>query len=104
MSRMDRKAGLCSVPIPLAVWDGSYPLVLTDRWALTTYKSQWMLCQARGRTGKWQPISFIGSNKRVLRRLMREKGVTCTPEADAAVNALPEDFRVWHRRHYRVSL
>lgn len=95
MSRMNRKAGLRALPLPPAVWDGSYPLVLSDGWALTADENQWMLCRARGKAGKWQPIAFVGSNKRVLRRVMRERGVICIPEADAAVNALPDVFIVW---------
>ena len=94
-----RLPGLSTPP----VWDGSSPLPLADGWALTADKNRWTLCRARGRTGKWQPIGFIGSHKRVLVRVMREEGVTLTPEAEAAVNALPEEFRTWHRRHYRVS-
>lgn len=95
MSTAGNKGRPSTLALSHAVWDGSYPLVLAEGWALTADENQWMLCQARGRTGKWQPVSFIGSNKRVLRRLVREKGVICTPDADAALSALPDDFIAW---------
>jgi len=62
--------------------------MLSDGWALTADENQWMLCRARGKAGKWQPISFIGSNKRVLRRLLRESGVNLSTEAEDAVNGV----------------
>lgn len=88
-----RFPGLATSP----VWDGSSPLPLADGWALTADQNQWMLCPARknGPAVKWQPIAFIGSHKRSLRRVIREKGVTLTPEANAAVNALPDEFLTW---------
>lgn len=104
MSAPAKKGGLRALPIPPAVWDGSHPLVLADGWALTADENQWMLCRARGRTAKWQPISSIGSNKRVLRWVMREKGVPLTPEAEDAVNALPDDFLEWQDHRARGAM
>ncbi len=37
-------------------------------------------------------ISFIGSEKRILRRVIREAGVILTPEAQARLDALPEQL------------
>ncbi len=37
-------------------------------------------------------VSFIGSEKRVLRRVLGEKGVVLTAEAAARLDALPERF------------
>ncbi len=37
-------------------------------------------------------ISFIGSEKRVLHRCLREAGVVLTAEASARLDALPERF------------
>ncbi len=41
----------------------------------------------------WQPIAYIASEKRILRRLLRETG--CRPDADGAahLDAMPETFR-----------
>ncbi len=41
----------------------------------------------------YEAVSFIGSEKRVLRRVLREKAVILTVEAQARVDALPETFR-----------
>ena len=43
------------------------------------------------RTG-WTGVSFIGSEKRVLHRCLREKGIILTAEAKARLDALPEQF------------
>lgn len=104
MNAVTKTEGHIALPVSVGVWDGSHPLLLLDGWALTADDNQWKLCRARGKAGKWQPISSIGSNKRVLRRVMRERGVNLTQEAEDAVNALPDDFRIWHRRHHRASL
>jgi hypothetical protein len=40
----------------------------------------------------WKGISFIGSKKRVLRRVLGEKGVILTAEAQARLDALPDNF------------
>ncbi len=40
----------------------------------------------------WRAVSFIGSEKRVLHRVLGEKGVVLTPEAQARLDALPERF------------
>lgn len=84
-----------------AMWNGAGLLPLADGWALSADRNQWMLCRKRG--PKWQPVSFVGSNKGVLRRIMREDGVTCTPEADAAVNALSDEFLTWRHGCQRVQ-
>ncbi len=75
------------------------------RWRLAYDRQQWVL---QRRTGKprvrrlegyavadsgWRGVSFIGSEKRVLRRVLREKAVILTVEAQARLDALPETFR-----------
>ncbi len=37
-------------------------------------------------------ISFIGGTKATLRRVLRKKGVVLTPEAQARLDVLPEQF------------
>ena len=84
------------------------PLFTLDsksRWRLAYDRQQWVL---QRRTGKprvrrleghavadsgWRGVSFIGSEKRVLRRVLGEKGVILTVEAQARLDALPETFR-----------
>ena len=41
---------------------------------------------------RWRAVSFVGSTKRVLHRVLSEKGVVLTPEAQARLDALPERF------------
>ncbi len=43
-----------------------------------------------GRAGRGFP--FVGSKKATLRRVLREKGVPLTAEAQARLDALPERF------------
>lgn len=68
---------------------------LCDDWSLGYDAQQWIVYRAhfKGDTARYLPVSFICSTKSVLRRVMREKGLTPTPEAQAALNDLPESFR-----------
>ncbi len=49
----------------------------------------WRPGPAAARAGR---ASFIGSEKRVLRRVLGEKGVILTAEAQARLDALPDNF------------
>ncbi len=74
------------------------------RWRLAYDANQWVLQQRRGKArashieghavadSGWRAVSFIGSEKRVLRRVLGEKGVVLTAEAAARLDALPERF------------
>lgn len=97
MTAVTKTGGHFALPVSVEVWDGACPLTLADGWALTADENQWMLCRARGQTGKWQPVSFVGSDKRVLRRVIREWGVSASPDAESAVNALPDGFLEWRK-------
>ena len=68
-------------------------LYLNDTWALATDGLQWILQRKQG--SKWRGVSFIASSKAVLRRVLREKGVTPTQEANRAVDALLESYSAW---------
>ncbi len=74
------------------------------RWRLAYDRQQWVL-QRRAQKPRvkrleghaiadsgWRGISFIGSEKRILYRCLREKGVVLTAEAQARLDALPEQF------------
>ncbi len=41
---------------------------------------------------EWRGVSFVGGNKTTLRRVLREAGVVLTAEAQARLDALPEQF------------
>ncbi len=74
------------------------------RWRLAYDANQWVVQRRVGtprRRGSdsaamhstgWRGVSFIGSTKRVLRRVLGEKGVVLTPEAQARLDVLPERF------------
>ncbi len=74
------------------------------RWRLAYDRQQWVV-QRRTQKARvrrieghaiadsgWRGVSFIGSEKRVLRRVLGEKGVVLTAEAAARLDALPERF------------
>ncbi len=81
-----------------------FDLDADGRWRLAFDRQQWVV-QRRvgkprsGRSGSaavrdtgWKGISFVGSEKRILRRVLLEAGVVLAPEAQARLNALPELF------------
>lgn len=71
-------------------------------WALGFDANQWMILRAKKfKSGnvKWQAMHFIGSHKRVLRRILRERGITPTPEANARLNSFPDRFLEWYAQH-----
>ncbi len=81
------------------------------RWRLAYDSNQWVLQRAKKRRTPrrqrppssalerapssimdWRGVSFVGSEKRILRRVIREAGVVLAPEAQARLDALPEQF------------
>ena len=83
------------------------PLVTLDaegRWRLAYDRQQWVVQRrvgnplpgrsgsAAGATSGWKAVSFVGSEKRVLRRVLREAGVVLTTEAQTQLDTLPEQF------------
>ncbi len=81
------------------------PLFILDaeaRWRLAYDRQQWVV-QRRRRAPRrseragiadsgWRGVSFIGSTKATLRRVLGEKRVVLTAEAQARLDALPERF------------
>ena len=77
---------------------------LEGRWRLAYDANQWVLQQRRGKArashiegrsiarSGYEAVSFIGSEKRVLRRVLGEKGVVLTAEAQTRLDALPDMF------------
>ena len=74
------------------------------RWRLAYDRQQWVV-QRRTQKARashieghavadsgWRGVSFIGSEKRVLRRVLGEKRVILTAEAQARLDALPDMF------------
>ncbi len=74
------------------------------RWRLAFDRQQWVVQQRVGiscqrgsdsaamrRTG-WMAVSFIGGKKATLARVLGEKGVILTAEAQARFDALPDMF------------
>ena len=73
---------------------------LAPGWAIGADNLQWMLMRAKIRRGQrdWTPVAFIASEKRILRRVLRENGVEPTPEAARYLDALPPTFKQWCRK------
>ncbi len=81
------------------------PLFILDaeaRWRLAYDRQQWVV-QRRRRAPRrseragiadsgWRGVSFIGSTRATLRRVLGEKRVVLTVEAQARLDALPERF------------
>ena len=61
-------------------------------WAIGCDRLQWMLIRQRS-AGFWYPVSFVATERRILERCIREKGVPMTHEGRARLNTLPGTFR-----------
>lgn len=63
-------------------------LPLSEGWALGYDQNKWMLMRLRHRKKReeayWQPLSFIGSDKTTLLRVLAENGVTACPGSTSA--------------------
>jgi len=72
-------------------------LSLSEGRALGFDSNQWILHRRANRKDEWywQPIRFVGSSKTILRRILREKGIQPTPEAQTKIDALSERFLDW---------
>ncbi len=70
---------------------------LAPGWALGADRNQWIVMRRRKRRDQhyWHPVSFIGSTKTTLLRVLREKGIHTSEKGQAALNALPERFLDW---------
>ncbi len=79
-----------------------FSLDAEGRWRLAYDRQQWVV-QRRRRAPRrseragiadsgWRGVSFIGSTKATLARVLGEKGVILTAEAQARLDALPERF------------
>ena len=72
------------------------------RWRLAYDPLQWIVQRRKtlprpseagdSAEPRWRAVSFVGSTKRVLARVLGEKGVVLTAEAQARLDALPERF------------
>ncbi len=79
-----------------------FSLDAEGRWRLAYDSQQWVIHRRRRAPRRseragiadsgWRGVSFIGSTKATLRRVLGEKGVVLTPEAQARLDALPEQF------------
>ena len=87
------EAGQSGLSTPAVLWDGRKPLSLGLGWRLTADTQQWIVKKFAG--SKWRSIAFVGSNKAVLRRILREAGVDVAPSALDALDRLPERFTEW---------
>ncbi len=68
-------------------------LRLSENWAVAFDKNQWIVQHYM--RPKWRSIAFVGSNKGVLMRVLKEKGAEIDPAAREYIDAMPETFREW---------
>jgi len=66
-------------------------LRLSDLWALGYDDLQWIVMHYR--PPRWRSISFVASTKVVLMRVLEETGAKITPEAQTALDHLPDTFK-----------
>ena len=76
-------------------------LRLSDGWAIGHDPLQWIMLRRRKRRAHtyWHPVGYIVSEKRVLRRVLREKGAVISQEAERALDSMPETFKKWLVEH-----
>ncbi len=75
-------------------------LRLSKKWALAYDNAQWIVQRRKapskkGGAYRWAGVSFIGSNKDILWRVLREKGAEIDPAAREYIDAMPDTFREW---------
>lgn len=78
-------------------------LRINRHWALAYDRLQWVLQNREGtrKTGKlagmerWQGVCFVATDKAILFRAMRERGIEPDPEAQAVLEAMPDTFRAF---------
>ncbi len=68
---------------------------LNPEWSLGFDRAQWIVRKKPGTKGRWNPVSFVGSHKGILWRVLGENGVVVTPEAKATIDAMPHRFLDW---------
>ena len=79
----------------------NFQLDLAPGWCLRADPLQWMLYRERSRRGQstWQPIAFVGSNKRMLARVMAREGLfdhlDLQPAVHTFLSASPQSFKKW---------
>ena len=83
---------------------------LAPGWALGFDPLQWVLMKAdkpppgaekTPAGARLRAVAFIASTKAVLLRVAAENEIRLSPEAVEYIDAMPETFQAWYRRHKR---
>lgn len=75
---------------------GTEPLFhLAPGWRLASDGRQWMVQRFRETLKPWYPVAFVVPSKAVLPQVLREKGVELMPDAQRAIDLLPNSFNEW---------
>lgn len=75
-------------------------LRLSEDWVLGYDPQQWIVMRRyplKKGGEKLKAVGFIGSEKRILLRVLSEKGAVITPTAQRELDALPNSFRGWFK-------
>ena len=75
-------------------------LRLSENWALAYDNAQWIVQRRKapskkGGEWRWVGVSFVGSSKDILWRVLREKGAEVDSAAREYIDAMPDTFREW---------
>ncbi len=91
----------------------TFIIQLSEKWAILADRNQWVLAKLekyraqgdlRHPAVRWRGISFIGSSKTVLHRVVREKGIKVDPEAARVIETWPERFLDWRDQEFSKYL
>lgn len=73
-------------------------LQLSPNWRLASDGLQWIVQRRyplRNGIEKWNSVSFVGSTKLILIRVLREKYAQIDSGGERVMDALPETFKAW---------
>lgn len=73
---------------------------LAPGWAVGFDDLQWMLMRVvkrkpSDRRSPWVPVAFVATERRILDRVIRDRGITVTADGRAHLDALPDHFKTF---------
>ncbi len=73
-------------------------LRLNEYWMLAYDDNQWVVQRGWPYKGaiKWQAVSFVAGKKSLLQRVLDEKQIRLTKDAEKALKSMPDTFKEWY--------
>jgi len=78
--------------------DDTVVIQLSANWRVMADNLQWIIQTRRpinSQPDKWRAVSFIGSDKKILARCLREYGAVINKRGQAKLDRLPDTFLKW---------